>query len=573
MSLSGSLTAGYWYADNGQSRGYTLSWSASQSIANNQSTISWTLSTAGSYAYQVAERTLYVVIAGNVVVNKTDRVMRGAGTVASGSFTVNHASDGTFGFSVSIQAAVYTSAVNCTGSGSFTLNQIPRQANITSAINVTDEQNPYFTFNNPGGFDLTAALEVNPTNTHLFSRTISNTGSYTFELSESERDMLRSYLANAKSGTLRYLLYSNGGQFVSYADRTLTIVNADPTLEVTVEDENDATLELTGDSNKIIEGYSDAVTNASYSALKGASISSYKVVNGSQTLTTAPATFEGVSSGSFVFSVTDSRGNTTSKTINLTTVGYIKLTCNLDVKAPNAEGEMDFTVSGNYFADSFGAVDNTIEVFYRYKTDGDEYCDWIKIEDISVNENDNTYTANVSLSGLDYRARYTFQAMSFDALIEIESVERIVKTVPVFDWGEYDFNFNVPVKIRGINVENKFEESNWKDCTLTAVKNMIYDNSYTAKYRYNDTYIEICCTGTYFLNAESIEAGETMIQISGLEVPIPTEAFSEVWDDSAKSFVPVKLTTDGKISTGGSGVSIAINHWLSLGHIYFRAFY
>lgn len=460
MALSGSVTTSYWVEDSGATRGYTLSWSASQSIANNQSTISWTLSTAGSYAYQVAERTLYVVIAGNVVVNKTDRVMRGAGTVASGSFTVNHASDGTFGFSVSIQAAVYTSAVNCTGSGSFTLNQIPRQANITSAINVTDEQNPYFTFNNPGGFDLTAALEVNPNNTHLFSRTISNTGSYTFELSESERETLRSYLVNAKSGTLRYLLYSNGGQFVSYADRTLTIVNADPTLEVTVEDENDATLELTGDSNKIIEGYSDAVTNASYSALKGASISSYKVVNGSKTLTTAPATFEGVSSGSFVFSVTDSRGNTTTKTVNLETVGYIKLTCDLDVKAPNAEGEMDFTVSGNCFNGSFGNAENTIQVYYRYKMNDEEYGEWI--ETGVVLNDDNTYRAEVSLTALNYLNRYTFQAMAVDLLSSVESVEKTVKTTPVFDWGENDFNFNVPVTIQGMNVKDTVTELNSK---------------------------------------------------------------------------------------------------------------
>ena len=29
----------------------------------------------------------------------------------------------------------------------------------------------------------------------------------------------------------------------------------------------------------------------------------------------------------------------------------------------------------------------------------------------------------------------------------IKSVEKALKTLPVFDWGENDFNFNVPVNI------------------------------------------------------------------------------------------------------------------------------
>ena len=52
----------------------------------------------------------------------------------------------------------------------------------------------------------------------------------------------------------------------------------------------------------------------------------------------------------------------------------------------------------------------------------------------------------------DYKAKYTFQAKAIDKLITKESVERTVKAVPVFDWGEEDFNFNVPVTIQGKDV-------------------------------------------------------------------------------------------------------------------------
>ena len=455
MSLSGSLTAGYWYADNGQSRGYTLSWSATQSIANNQSTITWWVDTAGTYPYQVAERTLVVTLAGHTLINKSDRVMRGAGRVASGSFTVNHDSVGNKSISGSITAAVYTSAVNCSNSCSWNLDQIPRAASISSSPNFDDEGNPTITYSNPAGnsvSSLDACISFTGAKDDIPYRSISKTGtSYTFQLTDDERKTLR--LATTGSNSRKVIFHVRtiigGNTYYSTQERTLTIINGTPTLEPSVVDVNEATIALTGDANILIRNFSEASVESNAGVYKEATIESQRVICGSKSLNSGSGIIDGVGSGSFIFSITDNRKNTVSSTVNVPFIEYVNLTCNINAKSPNAEGEFDFSVIGNYFAGSFGAVDNTIEVFYRYKTDGDEYCDWIKIEDISVNENDNTYTANVSLSGLDYRARYTFQAMSFDALIEIESVERIVKTVPVFDWGEKDFNFNVPVFIQG----------------------------------------------------------------------------------------------------------------------------
>lgn len=481
MALSGSVTTDYWYSSGGQSRGYRLDWTAIQSIANNSSVISWSLSTDGTYSSRVAERTLYVVIAGNVVVNKVDRVMRGPGVVASGSFTAYHASDGTFGFTASIEAAVYESTVNCTGSASFTLNQIPRQATIISANDITDEQNPYFTFSNPGGFDLIAELEVNPTNTHLFSRTIGNTGSYTFELTESERNTLRSYLKNANSGTLRYLLYSNSSQFVSYADRTISIVNGQPTLTASVEDINPDTVALTGDSSVMIRYASNAAVSMTAAAKKGASITSRRIICGGNYLTTDSGTLEAVESGKFVFSATDSRGNTATQTLDKTLIEYVKLTCLLYANAPNADGEMSFSIGGNCYTGSFGAADNAIHTYYRYKDDISEYGEWIETE---VSASNGAYQSNVSVEGLDYTKQYTFQAKISDSLMSAESKEQTVKTVPVFDWSGTDFNFNVPIHVNGIPLAESIISSDgnvaaWKyaDGRLTIFGKLVVDNA------------------------------------------------------------------------------------------------
>lgn len=459
MALSGSITTSYWTSsDSGQTRGYTLSWTATQSIANNQSTISWTLSTSGSYKYTVAERTLYVVLAGKVLVNKTDRVMRGAGTVASGSFTVGHDSSGNCSISGSIQAAVYTSAVNCTASGSWSLDTIPRKANITGADSVTDEENPYFTFSNPGGFGMYAELEVNPNNEHLFKRNVPNTGAFTFELTEDERNILRGYLKNANSGTLRYLLYSNGGSWVSYVDKTLTITNAKPTIQYSVKDVNEKTLAVTNDESVFIRYYSNAEVSVSATAYKQAEIKNTKVICGSQNLTESNGIIYGVDSGNFVFSATDSRGNTVSDSKQVTFIEYIKLTCDLLAKAPTTDGDLSFAISGNYYNNSFGTTDNDLVVEYCYSENGGEYSEWFRLDGVTFA--DNKYSVSVVVEGLDYRSSYVVKARATDKLMEVQTESKSLKAIPVCDWGENDFNFNVPVTIQGINVGNTLAELN-----------------------------------------------------------------------------------------------------------------
>lgn len=135
MALSGSAVTSAWKADDGTTRTYTVSWTATQSIANNTSTISWTLKATGSYPYNVAERTLNVSIAGSSVYSKTDRVMRSPSTITSGTKTITHNANGTASFTIAINAAVYVSSVNCTASKSFTLDTIPRSFTVTYNAN------------------------------------------------------------------------------------------------------------------------------------------------------------------------------------------------------------------------------------------------------------------------------------------------------------------------------------------------------------------------------------------------------------------------------------------------------
>lgn len=462
MALSGSFkTTDY----NG--RLYTLSWTATQSIANNTSSIKWTLSTSGGASSWYAERTLKVVVAGKTVINKTDRVERYAGTIDSGTVVINHNTDGSKSFSASVQAAVYKTSVNCSGSGSWTLNKIPRQANITAAPNFDDEDNPKITYSNPAGSaaeKLEACISLDGSTDDIAYRDISKTGStYTFNLTDAERNVLRNATKTANSRKVRFYVATTigGTTYRDYIEKTLTITNAAPTLNPTAKDTNSAAITLTGDAdNKVIKYFNTMSVSAGAAAKKGATIKSIKISCGGKSITTASGTLTNVESGSFVFSVTDSRGNTTTKTLTKTLINYIKLTCDLAVNAPTTAGDMTFTVSGKYFNATFGALANTLLVQYRIKENSGSYGAWTTITGVTADTK--TYKADVSLSGLNYLNSYTIQARVSDRIYNgtaqpiVLSAAKTVKTTPIFDWGANDFAFNVPVAFKaGYTADNK----------------------------------------------------------------------------------------------------------------------
>lgn len=123
MASSGSFnTSGY------SGRYLTFAWQeTSQSVSSNKTTISWTLKGAGGDSTWYKAGNFKVVIAGATVYSSATRIELAKGTlVASGTYTFTHNADGTKSFTASAEAGIYTNAVNCTGSGTFTLDTIPR---------------------------------------------------------------------------------------------------------------------------------------------------------------------------------------------------------------------------------------------------------------------------------------------------------------------------------------------------------------------------------------------------------------------------------------------------------------
>lgn len=126
MALSGTVkTSSY------EGRYVQLDWTGEQFISENKTVISWTLSAVGGAVAWYAERTLKVTIGGSTAYSKTNYVERYSGVIATGTHTISHNdTTGAASFSIDIQAAIYYSAVNCTGNGTFTLDTIPRHPDV-----------------------------------------------------------------------------------------------------------------------------------------------------------------------------------------------------------------------------------------------------------------------------------------------------------------------------------------------------------------------------------------------------------------------------------------------------------
>ena len=445
MATNGSFnTTGY------QGRYLTFAWSlASQSPANNTSTISWTLKGAGQ-----AQSSWYnagnfkVVINGAVVYSSATRIKLYNGTVvASGSYTIPHNADGSKTFTASAEAGIYTVAVNCRGNGSFTLPPISRYATIVSATNFTDIQNPSCEFNNPTGAMLQFKIEAGGNTAVVVRNNVSNASSpYTFQLTETERNALRALCPNSNTLAVRITVATYQGSTPanwSYLDRTMTIVNANPTMTgVTYKDNNQTSVAVTDNNQIIVQNQSLLMVSLSQlTALKSATLTSVAVtinsVTQSQSLSGASQSNVNISFGAVNVSsnisaqivVTDSRGNQTTQSLPLTIQPWSLPTAIISCqRRQNYYSETDLTVDADFA--SIGGK-NSITITYYYKlTSSSSWTTGGTMDDgdtVTMNL-DNTKEWNVKVTIAD-RFGSTTYTMNIGVGIPIVFFDRLKKSV------------------------------------------------------------------------------------------------------------------------------------------------
>lgn len=345
---------------------------------------------------------------------------RNATITASGTIDVAHHSNGALS---GYAKAVWTKAGNSNwtpNSGNVStdntaLTSIPRQATITSAPNFNDTDNPTIGYSNAAGNSVSSlqACIANTAGTVIYAayRDISKTGTaYTFGLTSSERTALRNACANSKTLAVKFYVTTviGGNTYYSTKDRTMTIVNGEPTFSDSYKDNNSTTVAITGNNQQIIRNQSQLqvnITNAS--AKKSATLSSAKcVINGN----TYTASFSG-SSATFnvgllnvssdttaTVTVTDSRGFSTSQQLPITVLNWELPTAITTMQRhDNFYTPTDITVDGSY-----SSVDskNSMTIQLRYKKVSDTtYSSYTTMQDnvAQTFQLDNSYAWDVQV--------------------------------------------------------------------------------------------------------------------------------------------------------------------------------
>ncbi len=258
--------------------------------------------------------------------------------------------------------------------------------------------------------------------------------------------------ASSKTGKLISYYTFAGSKQVNYTS-TFTAKIADdavPTIDSTVATTDAISSQLSGNTSTIINGVSNVQINLYATPTTGAYIKDKWCQNppnyysGKHGTT---QTFIGHNNGVFKFGATDTRNRSATKTITLAAIDYRSPTISIDGVEINTSGVATIDISGTWFKGSFGKVSNDITVSYRYKSNSSSsWGSWTTIPNATKN-NDGTFSASVTKSGLSYTETYNFEAKVQDAINTISSKEYIAKSLPVFDWSADDFNFNVPVSV------------------------------------------------------------------------------------------------------------------------------
>lgn len=263
MATSGSFDTTHRVSGSYNTYAHFDWWQTGQSTANNTTSIDWTFSgrTASSHQY------IYVYGASVTVDGSTKSGWSGNmynGTqMLSGSKTIWHNSDGTKTFGASGYITQYSSSANYSGSGSWTLNTIPRKATLKTYPDFNDEGNPTITYENKAGTSvssLQACISLTGSADDIAYRDVNKTGtSYTFNLTQAERNVLLNATTTSKTRKVYFYLRTiiGGNTFYDSKEVTFSVVNANPTFSnFTYADTDSTTTAITGNNQYIIQGKS-----------------------------------------------------------------------------------------------------------------------------------------------------------------------------------------------------------------------------------------------------------------------------------------------------------------------------
>lgn len=433
---------------------YAIDWSVSgQNIAQNYTDINWT----AFWHFQSNDRQLDD---GNVVINGASHWDSGGRVknfeqnystrnhiVASGSARIYHNSDGTKTFNINGSLLGY-SGQRSTGSANFTLPTIPRMSspstnktsyNIGEAITVyTNRKSSSFThkirFENDGGGGVI--------------RDIDGVGSQTtWTPTQAEINTMYSRCPNATRYLLQIAMYNNQvGEWRSL-DRWQYVTDANPTFgNFTMRDSNAATVAVTGNDQKLIQGISTLEAKvASADKMVARKYATAKNYRGSfegrsvwHNYTTGDRTFAlGSSSGTGSKSVSitayDSRDIAKTVTKNIEVIPYAPPVINATAKRDNNFDEpTKIEMSGTFSRITIGGADKNAvasgAIKYRYRQDGGS---WTAYTNFTTNIGTGTFSVTPVYLSLARGSEFDIEISVTDKLRTSTQIVHVTRGIPL----------------------------------------------------------------------------------------------------------------------------------------------
>lgn len=421
-------------------------------VAENSSLLRWTLSVKGGSDSWYSTGPTTLMIGGQQVYyskrkSYSTKVFPAAKGSVSGSLTVFHNDDGSLTVPVSLTTAIYTQTLSVT-EASWQLAPIARASLIRAAdacigscatvvVTRRSEQFSHEIFWEFGSLTgwLNAAGEPVTAPARFTESTLN------FLLPEA----FYAEIPHAPRGNCRLTCVTYNGEEKVGEETCGFWVNADPEscrplADGFVEVWDELTQCLTG--SRLIPGISTACCHVTATAQKGASLVS--LTAGDTPVEEGIALLPGWSLSTVPVVAVDSRGFETRISLPSPCLPYVQLTLLAEASRPEPTADSAVvTLTGACFQGDFGAAENDLQA--QLTVNGETRTFGIPIEE-------NRYELAVELPGLSYLRSYPVNIRVWDKAMAVTADVTVRKGLPVFDWGENDFRFHVPVDLPALTV-------------------------------------------------------------------------------------------------------------------------
>lgn len=432
MALSGSVTTTSSYG-----RSVTLNWTANQNIATNTSAISWELIGSGTASGYVTVNELRIIINGTQVYYRSPddhSINCYIGTkVASGTTDIKHDDNGSKSFSISVEVGIYSWSINCSGNGSFTLNTIPRSAEIIEAKNIELGNNCEIKWK-PAASSFTYRLRFtlgtwSYTTDSIYPNTTSEYvyNDYIIPLSVAYQ------LPNTTIGTVTTYLYTyNNNTQIGVSSKTFSVAvpqSVIPTI-------NDISIEVVNDNVTInnwgiaVSGYSKVKISAKANGVYGSKINSFVIDGGYATSFSGESLlYTGdiiLSSGeqSFGIIAKDTRGRSSEKNISDTILfyPYSNPTITSFSAKRSQSNSQQIIINANWTYSDVNNKNSSIATLYYKKKSSSVWIEYGEIDN----------STNLILEdSFDENSSYNFRLIVKDTLENIVEEEIFISTIDV----------------------------------------------------------------------------------------------------------------------------------------------